>query len=66
MAGCHRAVRARCALQKERSGEEGAPLVGRRVGESVFRRQREPLLEAWMMASPLGRVLSLVGGEYHA
>ena len=66
MTGCQRAVRARWALLKERSGEEGAPLVGRRVGESVLRRQRELFMVAWMMASPLGLDLSLVGGEYHA
>ena len=64
--GCHLAVIAKWALQKERSGEDGEPWVGRRVGESVLRRQRELLLEARMMAAPLERALSFEGGEYHA
>ena len=57
---------ARWALQKERSGEEGEPWVGRRVGELVLRRTRELLSEASMMDSPLAKALSFVDGECQA
>ena len=66
VAGCHLAESARWALQKERSGEEGEPWVGRRVGELVLRRTRELLSEASTTASPLAMALSLVDGECHA
>ena len=64
--GCHKAVSARWALQKDRSGEDGEPWVGRRVGDSVLRRQRELLSEASMITSPLAMALSLVDVECHA
>ena len=66
VAGCHLAVSARWALQKVRSGEDGEPWVGRRVGEAVLRRQRELSSEASTIASPLAMALSLVDGECHA
>ena len=64
--GCHMAERAKWALQKERSGDDGVPLVGSRVGEFVFRRQRELLSVASMTSSPLARALSSEKDECHA
>ena len=66
VAGCHKAVRTRWALQKERSGEDGEPEEGRRVGDSVLRRQRDPLSDAETTSSPLASVLSSEDSECHA
>ena len=49
-----------CGVEKERSGEEGLPEVGRRVCSSVLRRTRsESTRESWM-ESPL--LAAVVGG----
>ena len=66
VAGCHTAARARCALQKVRSGEEGAPRIGRRVDESVLSKHRELFAEACRISSPLATALSSTDGENHA
>ena len=66
VAGCHKAVSTRWALQKDRSGEDGEPEDGRRVGDSVLRRQRVPPSDAEATSSPLARALSSEDGKCHA
>lgn len=63
---CQEREVARWAEQRERSGEEGCPNDGSRVGESSLRRQRLLLLRASTTASPrVAAVMSRVM-EYQA
>jgi len=58
---CQEREGARWAEQRERSGEEGWPKEGTRVGESSLRRQRSLPFKASTSASPrLAAVLSRV------
>ena len=54
--GSQEAVRAKWPLIRVRSGDEGVPFGGHRVGESSFRMQRGLLSMASAMLTPLARL----------
>ena len=66
MRGVQERSRARCGLTIVRSGEEGLPLDGRRVGESRFRRTRGLESIAESMEIPLAAARSSSVAENQA
>ena len=64
--GVQSASRARCGLQRVRSGEDGFPDLGRRVGKSRLRSVRLLSLIASTIAEPLPAAAASLVEEYHA